>query len=467
MADWTETYRPGSLDAIRGNDKARDKLRSWAQNWPDEGRAVILHGSPGVGKTSAAHALAADLAWEVIELNASDDRTADVLERVAGEAAATWTLSGGRKIVILDEADNIHHHADYGGASAMTKIVKSAAQPLILIANEYYDMSNGLRRACEDIEFRDLPARSIVPVLRDICRKEDIAFEQDALESIADAAGGDLRSAIKDLQAAAEGRDEITTENVIVSSRDRTEGIFPFLDAVFKEADAETALQTAYDVDETPDDLLAWVADNVPKDYEGTELAAAYGRLAAADRWLGRVIATQEYRYWRYATDNIAAGVAAAREGKKGGWTRYGPPSYWRRLGRSRANRNRRDEIARRIATTAGVSMATARQGILPFLSTMTHHCTNRELTVAMAARYDLDKNDISFITGSGANTQKVERIVEDAAKRREERATAAAPMEPGDPDREDEVVEESTEPTHDEDEDESSDGQAGLSDFV
>ena len=467
MADWTETYRPKSLGAIRGNDKARDALRSWAQSWPDEGRAVILYGSPGVGKTSAAHALAADIGWEPIELNASDDRTADVLERVAGEAAATWTLDGGRKLIILDEADNLHHHADYGGASALTGIVKSAAQPIVLIANEYYEMSNALRRACADIEFRDVPKRSIVPVLRDICRKEGIAFEEAALETIAEGSSGDLRSAIKDLQAAAEGQDELVKADVVTGGRDRTTGIFPFLDQVFKEADAETALQTAYSVDETPDNLLSWVEDNLPKDYSGTELATAYGRLAAADRWLGRVVATQEYRFWRYATDNIAAGVAAAREEPKGGWTRYGPPSFWRRLGQSRANRNRRDEIARKIATRAGVSMATARQGILPFLATMTHHCRDRELTVAMAARYDLDEKDVAFVTGSGAETRKVASIVEAAAERRENKATADAPMAPGEPTDDMETEESSAPPEEEEETEEAADSQAGLSDFV
>jgi len=51
--------------------------------------AVVLHGSPGVGKTSAAHALANDMGWETVELNASDQRTADVIERFAGGPRAT------------------------------------------------------------------------------------------------------------------------------------------------------------------------------------------------------------------------------------------------------------------------------------------------------------------------------------------------------------------------------------------
>lgn len=467
MADWTERYRPSSLSAIRGNDKARDALREWADSWPDAGRAVILHGSPGVGKTSAAHALAADFGWQPIELNASDDRTADVLDRIAGEAAATWTLDGSRKLIILDEADNLHHHADYGGTSTMTEIAKRTAQPLVLIGNDYYEMSRGLRNACEEIEFRDLSTRSVIPVLRDICRKEGIEFDDEALQHIAEESSGDLRSAIKDLQAIGEGRDAITVDDVVTGSRDRTTGIFPFLDTVFKKAGPKDALFTAYEVDETPDQLLAWVEDNVSKDYHGHELANAYGRLAAADRWLGRVIATQNYSYWRYATDNIAAGVAAAREEEKGGWTRYGPPSFWRRLGQSRGSRDRRDTIARKIASNSSVSMATARQEMLPFLSAMTHHCHNRELTVTMAAQYDLDADDIAFITGSGASTNKVGGIVEEATRRRDEQATAAAPLAPGTDEAGasfDIADDLDDEPAADE---EDEDGQAGLSDFL
>jgi replication factor C large subunit len=55
----------------------------------------------------------------------------------------------------------------------------------------------------------------------------------------------------------------------------------------------------------------------------------------------------------------------------------------------------------------------------------MTHHCKPRELTVAMAARYDLDEKDLSFVTGSGESTNKVESIVTDARERREEDTVA------------------------------------------
>ncbi|WP_254271891.1 replication factor C large subunit [Haloarcula marina] len=424
--DWTEKYRPSTLSEVRGNNKARDALKEWADTWESHREAVVLHGTPGVGKTSAAHALANDMGWPTIELNASDSRTKDVIERVAGEAAKSGTLTAGgsgRRLVVMDEADNIHGNADRGGARAVTSLVKEASQPMILIANEYYEMSNGLRNNCQDIEFSGVQKRSIVPVLRDICRKEGIEYTDAVIEDIAEQNTGDLRGAIKDLQATAEGRDRIEADDYVSGERDTSEGIFEYLDIVLKEGSAEESLKASYDVDETPDDLINWIEDNMPKDYEGAELVRAYEFLSNADKWLGRVRATQNYSFWRYAGDNMTAGVAAARDGKKGGWTRYGPPSYWSKLGRSKGARNTRDYIAQQIAAVDGVSMRTARREIMPFLATMTHHCTNRELTVAMAATYELDAGHLSFITGSGENTNKVQSIVEDAERLQEEAA--------------------------------------------
>ncbi|MEF8853653.1 MAG: replication factor C large subunit, partial [Haloarculaceae archaeon] len=262
--DWTEKYRPSSLAEIRGNDKARDALREWAETWDDHREAVILHGSPGVGKTSSAHALANDMGWPTIELNASDSRTRDVIERVAGEAAKSGTLSAGgsgRRLVILDEADNLHGNVDRGGTRAITSLVKEASQPMVLIANDFYEMSNGLRNACQDVEFRDVGKRSIVPVLRDLCRQEGIEFEDAALDRIAEMNSGDLRGAVKDLQALADGRDAIAAEDVVTGERDRTKGVFDYLDTVIKEAGPQAALEASYDVDETPDDLINWIED--------------------------------------------------------------------------------------------------------------------------------------------------------------------------------------------------------------
>ena len=205
MASLTEKYRPKTLDSIRGNDKAIGTFLEWASNWLPNSPAVVLHGNPGVGKTSAAHALASDLGWDAIELNASDQRTAKIINQIAKNAASTGTISGGnqgRKLIILDEADNLHGTYDRGGSAALTKLIKESSQPIVLIANDYYNMSRGLRNACDSIRFNDLSSRSILPVLRHICEQEEFSFESGALELISERNSGDLRGAINDLQAA-------------------------------------------------------------------------------------------------------------------------------------------------------------------------------------------------------------------------------------------------------------------------
>lgn len=443
MADWTEKYRPATLAEVRGNDKARDSLREWAESWPRQGRAVILSGNPGVGKTSAAHALAADMDWDAVEVNASDSRRRDDIERLVGRASINQGIDGAlqqakhsvegdtgppqsssRQLLIIDEADSFHGNVDRGGTRALSRIVNSAEQPMVLIVNDEYEMPDGLRRSLDIIEFRDVAARSILPALRDICRHEGIEYEAEALEVIAEKNAGDLRGAINDLQAIAEHHGVLTVDDVVTGDRDRTKGIFEFLDAVIKEATPEAALRASYDVDETPDDLISWIEDNVAKDYDGEEIAVAYDFLADADKWLGRVRATQNYSYWRYATDAMTAGVASARREPKGGWTRYGPPSYWRRLGASRSAREKRDYVARQIAAESGTSIATARRVIVPYLASMTHHCKNRALTVAMTAAYDLEAEHVAFVTGSGQDTNKVQSIVEEAADIRESAMT-------------------------------------------
>ena len=126
--DWTEKHRPRSLAAVVGNGPSLKKLREWADTWVHgvpKNRSIIPAGPPGTGKTSTALALANDMGWAVIELNASDARNADRIKRVAtaGALHQTFTDDGafqthgdagsgggsmGRKLIILDEADNLY-----------------------------------------------------------------------------------------------------------------------------------------------------------------------------------------------------------------------------------------------------------------------------------------------------------------------------------------------------------------------
>ena len=237
--DWTEKYRPQTLLQVVGHNKAVEELKNWAQAWMrgvPEARAVVLYGRAGIGKTTAAHALAHDMGWEVIEMNASDQRTAEIIEKVAGSASQMNTLqgSGMKRLVIMDEADNIHGTADRGGEKAILELIKKTHQPIILIANELYDMSAGLRGVCKPIQFSSVMSRSMIPALKRIVETEGIKCGLGVLEKIAENANGDLRSAINDLQAIAIGKTGIELPDIITGERDTKESIFKVLVKVFK-----------------------------------------------------------------------------------------------------------------------------------------------------------------------------------------------------------------------------------------
>src|SRR5690606_21454598 len=95
-------------------------MAGWARSWTFSSKPLLLYGKPGTGKTSSVYALAADFSWEVIELNASDQRTRDIIKKVAGAGSVSGSLIGAsRKLILLDEADNLHGTADRGGARAI------------------------------------------------------------------------------------------------------------------------------------------------------------------------------------------------------------------------------------------------------------------------------------------------------------------------------------------------------------
>lgn len=129
----SERWRPTRLSEMVGNARALRDLRSWAESWATAGagaprlRAALLEGPPGVGKTTAALALANERGWSLVEMNASDARNQASIGAVAGRAALTNTLGeggeyrrardGARTLILLDEADCLSGRATEAAAA--------------------------------------------------------------------------------------------------------------------------------------------------------------------------------------------------------------------------------------------------------------------------------------------------------------------------------------------------------------
>ena len=414
---WTEKYRPGSLKEVLGNGKAIDELRQWAEAWqrgePITG-AAILYGPAGTGKTSAALALAREFDWDIIEMNASDARTAGMIQKIAGPASQSMTFSGKPRLVVLDEADNLHGTADRGGAAAMLRLVRETSQPVLLIANEYYEIEKPLRDAAKGIQFRSVRAPTIAQALREICKAEGVACDPEALQFIAERAGGDLRSGVNDLEAAAEGQKELKPEDVATAERDVKASIFKVLEVIFQGDKAREALQASYNLDESPEDLINWVDENLPLAYQGEDLFHGYESLARADIFLGRVSRRQNYGLWRYAGFLMTGGVQAAKAARRHGYVAFRPPSLWRRMGQSRKARAVRDSAAQKIARRCHVSASFARAELMGFVGLL---LKDKRIAAPLAAELVLEAEEIALLMGSTLTTKKVQMIFEEAQK--------------------------------------------------
>jgi replication factor C large subunit len=417
---WTEKYRPDTLKQVLGNGKAIEDLRSWAESW-ERGRpitgAAILYGPAGTGKTSAALALARELDWDYIEMNASDARTAGMIEKIAGPASRSMTFSGKLRLVILDEADNLHGSADRGGAAAMLRLVRDTRQPVLLIANEYYEIEKPLRDAAKGIQFRSVRATTIAQALREICRAEGVDCDPDALMMIAERAGGDMRSGVNDLQAAAQGQSALAKEDVATAERDVKSSIFRVLEVIFKGNSAQEAIFASYALDESPEDLIGWVDENLPLAYKGEDLWQGYERLARADVFLGRVRVRQNYGLWRYASFLMTGGVQAAKAAARHGYVAFRPPSRWRMMGQTRKARSIRDSAAKKIGRHCHVSAAFVRAELMGFIGML---LADKRKAIPLAAELELDADEIALLLGSTPSTKKVQNILEGAMKLRE-----------------------------------------------
>ena len=369
--DWAEKYRPQHLKEVVGNSPALREMLDWARSWTPGSKPLILYGKPGTGKTSSAYALAHDMNWEVIELNASDQRTKGLIDRVAGNASTSGTLTGSqRRLILLDEADNLQGTADRGGARAILDIIRTSQQPIIMVANDLYGLPPELRSRGNLVQFKALQARSIAPHLKFICTSEKMTCSDTALRVIAERANGDMRAAVNMLYASASGKRNITEDDVHTSEKDVRSTIFSLLTTLFSKNSDEELFRKSYELDDTPDAIEQWIEANVHAINDQGRIADAYRCLSRADEYIGNTFRAQYYTLWRYATAVMLLGVSSAAGGH-GIHERITSPGRWRKMAAMRQQRGTRIGLMSKLATALHISQQTLRGSTYMQLITM------------------------------------------------------------------------------------------------
>ena len=103
---WVEKYRPKTISECILPDTIKNTFLDFVKN--KEIPNLLLCGTAGVGKTTVARALCNDFQADYILINGSEESNIDTLRVKIKNFASTVSLSGGPKIVILDEADYLN-----------------------------------------------------------------------------------------------------------------------------------------------------------------------------------------------------------------------------------------------------------------------------------------------------------------------------------------------------------------------
>jgi len=398
---WVDKYEPKSLGDFAGQNKQLQKLKEWYESWSPGDDALLLHGPPGDGKTTSVYALANDKDLELFEVNASDDRNKKDIEDLAGSASQQMSLTGKKKIILMDEVDGLSGNKDRGGVSAIIDIIKNTKFPVVLTANDPYESKlRSLRRYCEMVDFGKVHLSSMTAHLANICKKEGVEVDRKLLKRIARKNSGDMRSAINDLEAVARGKNEIKKEDLeALGFRDREKEIFEVLKVVFKTMTAKTAKDMAHGSEKDPDELFWWIEENVPNEYKKTkDVARAFDELSLASLFKARIRRRQNWALMKYYIALMTAGVALAKDEKYGGFTRYRPPQRLKRYGRSKGKRKAMDSIHDKIGKHLHVSSSKMKLEYFPLLKIMLEN--NEDMKEHLEKDLGLSEEEIKVVKG-------------------------------------------------------------------
>ncbi len=372
QAEYSDSlYMPESLDKIVGNPGVIGRLRLFA-NDSDKGVArtpLLLHGPSGVGKSASAHLLAAEKGWNVVELNASDYRDKETIERRLLSAATSKSIFGKRNLILLDEVDELFRD-DQGAGSAIGAVLSVAKNPIILIANDMWDQRiSFLRGKTEPIEFRKLTRDDLVKILNDFCASKSYIAKKEDIEAFAAMANGDARSAINDLYAANGSEGEISD---VMGIRDRKIDVFSMLDKVFMANTMAASMRAVSNSDLTNDMLIKWLEENITNRYQDPEdIARAFDMLAESSSYATKAVRSQYYTYWRYMKVLMSAGISLSKTHSLGVGRRYAFPKIIKELSASKADRRKADAVAESLQSKLHSSAKRITRGEMGIISLM------------------------------------------------------------------------------------------------
>jgi replication factor C small subunit len=212
---WVEKYRPRNLSEIVGQQEIVSRLESYVKNI-SEMPHFLFAGPPGVGKTTAAHALSREILGAhfreaFLELNASDERGIKVVREQIKDYARIMPPPGVQfRMIALDEADNMTSAAQQALRRTMETFSRTCR--FILSGNYSSSIIQPIQSRCAIFRFKPLRKMDLEDYIQEIANKEKLTIDQEAIDALIEGSGGDMRHVLNTLQTCAANTKTITTE---------------------------------------------------------------------------------------------------------------------------------------------------------------------------------------------------------------------------------------------------------------
>jgi|TARA_B100000586_G_scaffold157246_1_gene114437 DNA polymerase III delta prime subunit len=200
---WVEEYRPKTIDDCILPQSLKTLFTSFVQK--GELSNLLLSGTPGIGKTTVAKALCEQLNCDWIMINGSEEGGIDVLRNKIKNFASTVSLSGGKKVVILDEADYLNPQSTQPALRGFVEEFHKNCR-FILTCNFKNRIIEPLHSRFSNIEFKVNPkdkpklASRLFERAVFILKEQNINYEDKVLVELIKKHFPDFRKLINELQ---------------------------------------------------------------------------------------------------------------------------------------------------------------------------------------------------------------------------------------------------------------------------
>ena len=200
---WVEEYRPAKIDDCILPPSLKTLFKSFIKK--GELSNLLFSGTPGIGKTTVAKALCEELDCDWIMINGSEEGGIDVLRNKIKNFASTVSLSGGKKVVILDEADYLNPQSTQPALRGFIEEFHKNCR-FILTCNFKNRIIEPLHSRFSNIEFRINPkdkpklASQLFSRASYILKEQNVDFEEKVLAELIKKHFPDFRKLINELQ---------------------------------------------------------------------------------------------------------------------------------------------------------------------------------------------------------------------------------------------------------------------------